>query len=104
VDGVKNDAGKPRWDLVPFDTLADVVDVLTQGANKYGDTNWTRLANGQERCFAAMMRHVARWRNGEARDKKSGKPHLAHAIANAMFVLHFDKKQDDRDDPPDPRC
>jgi len=62
------------------------------------------LVNGRERCFAAMMRHIACWRNGEACDKESGKPHLAHAIVNAMFVLHFDKTHDDSDDPPDPRC
>jgi hypothetical protein len=34
-EGTKNDQGKPRWDLFPFDAAEQIVLVLNFGANKY---------------------------------------------------------------------
>lgn len=43
TDGRKEDAEKPRYDLIPFKALAVTVDVLTFGAELYGPENWRRM-------------------------------------------------------------
>lgn len=88
TEGRKNDAGKPRWDLIPYDALGSVVDVLTYGASKYGAWNWTRVPESRDRYFAAAMRHLVAWRSGEANDPESGLPHLAHAACCVLFLIH----------------
>jgi hypothetical protein len=40
------------------------------------------------------MRHLEAWRGGETRDKESDLPHLAHAMTNLAFLLHFEEKQE----------
>jgi hypothetical protein len=82
---VKNDAGKARWDLLPYDALGDVAEVMTHGADKYGASNWCRgLAWG--RLLAATMRHLSAWALGTERDTDSGLPHLAHAGACILML------------------
>jgi hypothetical protein len=82
---VKQDAGKARWDLLPFDSLGDVAAVMTHGADKYGASNWTKgLAWG--RLLAATMRHLSAWALGTERDTDSGLPHLAHAGACILML------------------
>lgn len=83
---VKHDAGKERWDLLPYGALGDVAKVMTHGATKYGDRNWEGGIS-QQRLMAAMMRHIAAWACGVTHDEESGLPHLAHASANALMLL-----------------
>jgi len=89
--GRKYDAGKPRWDLLPWLQLGDVVKVLTHGAQKYGANNWRTVENGRDRYFAATLRHLVAWRNGERTDKESRLPHLAHAACNLLFLAWLDR-------------
>lgn len=42
-EGVKNDTGKVRMDLLPVDALTEVAEVLTQGATQYGARNWAKV-------------------------------------------------------------
>ena len=88
--GKKFDKGKPRWDLVPWSGLHSFVAVLTHGADKYGDHNWQELAGGRERYFAAALRHLLAWKEGELLDPDSGLKHLGHAICNLVFLAWFD--------------
>jgi hypothetical protein len=92
MDGVKHDAQKPRWDLVPWSELADVVDVLTDGASKYAPDNWKRVENAQERYFAAALRHLTAWREGVKNDAETERSHLAHATCCLLFMAWFDKE------------
>lgn len=85
--GRKNDDGKLRWDLVPYDILEHAVSVLTHGAKKYDDWNWQNLKDGEDRYFAATMRHLTAHRQCEFDDEESGLPHLAHALASLMFCF-----------------
>jgi len=85
--GIKYDANKPRWDLLPFEAVELVVEVLTSGAVKYDDHNWKRLPDAKNRYFAAMMRHIVAYKKGERFDE-SGSSHLAHAAACMIFLLH----------------
>jgi hypothetical protein len=98
--GVKGDAEKPRWDLLPYDALAPVVRVLTFGARKYSDDNWQHVPNARRRYFAAAMRHLSAWITGEKVDPESGENHLAHAICCLLIIfwhdLHSPKKSRER--------
>ena len=91
--GMKDDAGKARWDLVDFSCLDQMVDVLTDGAAKYDENNWQKVENPEARYFAALMRHLSAWRQGEKIDADDGRRHMAHVMANAMFLLYFDAKE-----------
>lgn len=88
--GVKYDTDKPRWGLLPFEQVEEVVDVLTSGSKKYCDNNWKKVPDAEERYFDAMLRHVTQYRYGEKLDGETGKSHLAHAICCALFMMWFD--------------
>ncbi len=64
--------------------LDDVLAVLAEGAEKYEAQGYRD--RDPEIFEAALARHVqARWR-GEHIDPDSGRPHLAHIIANALIL------------------
>ncbi len=89
--GCKNDAGKPRWDLMSFPFLDQVAQVLAAGAAEYGAENWRKVPDAGARYRAALFRHLSKFMCGEKRDPKSGLPHLAHAACNMMFLFEFEK-------------
>lgn len=93
IRGLKFDKDKLRWDLLPIDMIEKVVEVLTLGSVKYGDNNWQLVANGNERYYAAIMRHLVEWRKGNRLDNESGIDHMAHVICNAIFLMYFDDKK-----------
>lgn len=95
--GVKNDAGKLRFDLIPVAPLRAIADVYTRGAAKYSDRNWERgLAWG--RVFAAMMRHAWAWWGGERLDPVDGQHHLASVAWCAMALIEFERTHPELDD------
>lgn len=95
--------GKTRFDLVPFEAVADIADVLAYGAHKYSANNWCRGADWS-RYFAALCRHVFAWWNGEDRDPETGLSHLAHAGCCLIFLMQYQRHgwgTDDRFTGPD---
>jgi len=88
--GLKFDASKPRWSLLPAGTVAQVVDVLEFGAKRYGDNNWQKVENARTRYYDAAMRHLEAWKQGQAKDPESGAAHLAHAACCLLFLMHID--------------
>ena len=98
--GVKHDLGKDRWDLLSWPAIRELVKVLTFGAIKYEDHNWTTGIN-YSRCVAAALRHISSRAEGERNDPETGLNHLAHAMCCLMFLLTYDlfpekyKKYDD---------
>jgi Domain of unknown function (DUF5664) len=90
--GRKDDANKPRWSLLPWEPLRSVVEVLTQGAVRYGDNNWQVVPNSRDRYFSACQRHLTAWWSGEQDDSGDKLPHLAHAICCLLFLLWFDQQ------------
>lgn len=88
--GVKDDSLKLRWNLLPTNSIEEVVKVLTFGGNKYGDDNWKLVPNHKPRYFSAAMRHIWAWMKGETHDPESGYHHLAHAIASILFLMERD--------------
>lgn len=89
--GRKHDDGKLRYDLIPVHAERELVNVLTHGANVYGAGNWRLVDDAVARYTAALLRHIAAWRAGEAIDRLSGCHHLAHAATNAMFLFELTK-------------
>lgn len=77
-------------ELLPWESLGQIVEVLTYGAQKYSPDNWQRVPDPQNRYFAAVMRHLHAYRLGDALDSESGLPHLAHAACCVLFMMHFD--------------
>lgn len=86
--GKKNDEGKARVDLVDPEFILGTAKVLAFGADKYGENNWQKVDNFDNRYYAAAMRHLLAWRSGETDDTESGMNHLYHAACNLMFLIH----------------
>lgn len=88
----KFDAGKPRWSLMPWPALREVLKVLEVGAKTYGDWNWKD--NHKEvkwsRYMDAFDRHyIDGFKEGQDYDKVTGIYELAHAICNLIFLLIY---------------
>lgn len=92
MDGVKWDRDKPKWYLLPFEEVEDIVRVMTFGAEKYEPDNWMRVPDATNRYFDALMRHIAAWKKGELVDPETGITHLAHAGFNILCLMWFDKQ------------
>lgn len=86
-------------DLVPqtgivFESLA-----FLEGALKYGAFNWRIVGVRSSIYFAACLRHLFKWWNGEECDPKTRVPHLANARACLNILLDargLGKLTDDR--------
>ena len=89
--GLKFDEGKPDWSLLDLNILNDAVQVLTFGAEKYQRDNWQKVKDGNNRYYAALMRHLNSHRSGERLDHESGMPHLAHAMCCLLFLSYLDQ-------------
>lgn len=96
-EGKKFDGGKVRMDLLPSESLFAVAEVLTFGADKYGEHNW-RKGMAWSRLYAAAQRHMVKWNAGETHDDESGMNHLAHACVNLLMLLSYDKHHPNLDD------
>ncbi|MCI4435428.1 MAG: hypothetical protein JHC33_01275 [Ignisphaera sp.] len=93
---VKQDSGKLRYDLMPFDALDYVAKVLTYGIKKYPNPveNWrmNSVKADISRYKAALLRHYSAMAQGEILDPESGLPHMAHIATNSLFILALEKK------------
>jgi len=95
--GTKHDDGKPRWDLLPFDALEQIVKVYTIGVDKYGEKNWQNGISWR-RIFGGIMRHMAAWMLGKDMDDESGLPNLAHAGWGILTLLWYAENRKDWND------
>ena len=88
--GLKYDGGKARWDLLPYKAVLVIVQVLTFGAAKYAPNNWQQVDDARNRYFAALLRHLTSWWEGEQNDPETGLNHLGHAGSRLLFLLWLD--------------
>lgn len=95
--GRKDDADKPRYDLLPPEALDAIAQVLTYGAAKYAPRNW-ELGMSWGRVFGALMRHMWAWWRGEARDPETGFSHLWHAGCCIAFLIAYEARKTGTDD------
>ena len=89
--GVKFDKDKPKWNLLPWSEVEDVVKVLTFGAKKYAPDNWKFVDDANNRYMDAAMRHLVAHQQGDVYDNESGESHIAHAMCCLLFMLWHDK-------------
>ena len=94
-DFMKFDSGKLRYGLIPPSATKALASVLTYGAKKYKPNNWQSV-DDTSRYVDALYRHLESWRGGEKLDSESGLPHLAHALTNISFLIHFEDDMDSR--------
>lgn len=94
---VKNDKGKPRFDLFPPEAMFATAEVFEIGSHKYDDRNW-ELGMSWGRVFGAMMRHAWKFWMGERYDKEDGQEHLASVIWCAMVLLTYEHRKLGTDD------
>ena len=89
--------GKPQWSLIDFDSLEPMVRVLEYWMKKYTvwDVTWRdnwKKPMDRKKILDSMMRHQIALMAGEEIDQESGKPHIGHIMANAMFYSYHSNK------------
>lgn len=88
--GVKYDAGKRDWTLLPWEPLEEVARVREFGVEHYGEDSWKDV-RPSKRYLKAAVRHLIAYMKGEKVDPESGLNHLAHAACNCLFLIWFDQ-------------
>jgi hypothetical protein len=86
--GLRFNKGKLRYDLVDPLAHRDMVQVLTDGANKYDAHNWRRGMTWTS-IIASLKRHLTAIEMGEDYDPESGRLHISHAACNVHFLNAF---------------
>jgi len=97
--GAKQTAGKLPLELTPWLSVMEMVRVLEFGAQKYDAWNWSKGLKYMS-CIASTMRHLLKFMAGEDLDEESGLSHIAHAMCNCAFLLHFVRMGGGTDDRP----
>lgn len=93
---------KPPLSLVPGGALVHCAEALRDGADKYGPANWRIDPVSASTYYAAALRHLVEWWDGEDVDPASMCLHLGHAMANCAILLdalEADTLLDDRPPP-----
>jgi hypothetical protein len=84
------DSGKPPLDVLSqlLLGLEEVAKAVEFGEKKYGPGNWQK---GMEwrKLLGSTLRHVFKWGMGRDLDEESGLNHLAHAVTDLLFLLHY---------------
>jgi hypothetical protein len=93
-EGMKFDAGKIDYTLLPWDGVEEIVKVLEFGAKKYARDNWQHVLGAEQRYQAAAFRHMIAYNKGEKVDPETGLSHLAHAGCCLLFLLALEKRGD----------
>ena len=86
LGGIKHDTSKLPLELLPFEALESIAEVLKFGATKYEAHNW-RKGFKWSRLLGASLRHLFAWARGEGKDPETGYSHLAHAGCCVLFLL-----------------
>lgn len=97
--GHKDDTGKVRWSLFPWDAALGIMRVMMFGAKKYTDRNWEK---GMEwgRFYDAAIRHLTSWWARDPADPESGLSHLWHAGCCILFLIAYEIRGVGKDDRP----
>ena len=99
----RDNVGKLIMRAAPWDAIIAMVEVFhdatTREDNPYPLNNWALGGRDWTEFLDNPMRHVFLFQAGQDLDSKSGKPHLAHAMAGLAILLHYQlngKGVDDR--------
>lgn len=78
-------AAKPRWSLLPWGALGDVLGAFEFGARKYAVGDWVH--HTADSHIDGALRHLTSWMQRDVRDPETGLSHLAHAAARVLMAL-----------------
>jgi dATP/dGTP diphosphohydrolase len=81
--GARRTDRKPRFDLIPFEFLESVAEVLTEGAVRYGAYNWKRWQKGffLDAWNHAFV-HLQKFKEGD-----TSEDHMGHLACNVAFLI-----------------
>jgi hypothetical protein len=83
---------KPDWTLFPWVGAGRALEAVQYGARKYSVGDWrTRYTRAQ--LMAKVMRHLTADLMGVRMDAESGRPHVACACADLLFLLELEPKE-----------
>lgn len=85
MSGRRDNEGKPRMSLLPFDALRELASLFTWGASKYGAWNWAKGLSWSE-TMDSLIRHQEKWLKREELDE-SGFNHDVHILWNAIVLV-----------------
>jgi hypothetical protein len=87
--GLRYDADKVRYDLIPIEWEHALALVLTAGAKKYADRNWEKGMKWSK-VLGPLRRHVKAWLMGQSYDQETGCHHLAMVAWNALALMTYE--------------
>lgn len=91
--GVKLDNEKPKLADMLFcfqEVLPELCKIYEFGTNKYGESNWKKVENGENRFKNALIRHFL---SNKKYDDETGVLETAHVAYNALMVLWFELQE-----------
>jgi hypothetical protein len=92
AQGINHDEGKTKWELLPYDALEYVAQVLTQACTRkdfpYPKRNWEKGMDWSK-AFASAQRHARDFAAGERLDHETGLPVAAHAAFRWLQILAY---------------
>lgn len=98
-ESTKFDEGKAPMTLIDPTFTEGLAQVLGFGAAKYGVNNWRSTGLKFSRVLDAAHRHLAAFERGQDCDPETGRQHMYHLAACAMFVAHYvNHNREDLDD------
>jgi hypothetical protein len=103
--GLRDNAGKVQYELIPADALHALAEHYTKsggppgGPPKYPARNWER-GMAWLKCFGCMMRHSWAWMRGEDFDADTGTHHMICVAWNAFAIFAYATRRIGTDDRP----
>lgn len=95
--GLRYDANKARYDLLPPEAMDALAMHYAKGAAKYADRNWER-GMSWGKCFASLMRHAWAFWKGEDIDQETGTHHMVAVAWNAIAIFTYHSRKIGIDD------
>jgi hypothetical protein len=97
--GAKKASKLARFDLVPVTPLYQLAEHYGRGAEKYEPRNWEK-GYPWSLSYAALMRHLMKWWDGEDIDPETGSNHMVAVAWHAFALLEFVNEHPEKDDRP----
>ena len=95
--GIKYDADKPRFDLIPVYPLFKLAELYAAGAKKYGNRQWEGGMN-VTRLWRALMSHALKYSAGENDDAQLKTHHLSMVMWYCCAILEIEITHPELDD------
>lgn len=95
----RKNEGKPKltYNVLSMEVQAGEAAVWENGAKKYKRGNWL-IGGAYTNTADSLLRHVAKFLNGEDIDDESGLPHVDHIVTSAKILSHSFHTRKDLDD------